>query len=195
MTTTFAVVGIHGYGAHHLAELSAMAAEGSATLVAVADPRGADGVQHLPEGTPVHPDLESLLAAGVPDVVVLATPIQTHLPLATLALRAGAAVLLEKPTTASMAEFTQLGEVAAQTGRPVQVGFQSFGSDALDRIAEYVRAGAIGEVTGIGGVWTAWTWSMVWSPTRLRTPWRPPCVSTPRAAPRTCRRWRWTCSG
>ncbi len=152
MTTTFAVVGIHGYGAHHLAELERMQTEGVGEVVAVADPRGGEGARHLPAGTPVHPDLQSLLAAGVPDVVVIATPIHTHLPLATLALRAGAAVLLEKPTTASLAEFHQLCEVAAEAGRPVQVGFQSFGSAALDRIAEYVQAGAIGEVTGIGGV-------------------------------------------
>ena len=152
MTTTFAVVGIHGYGAHHLAELERMRADGVGEVVAVADPRGGDGARHLPEGTPVHPDLDALLAAGTPDVVVIATPIHTHLPLATRALQAGAAVLLEKPTTASLAEFTELTEVAEKAGRPVQVGFQSFGSAALDRIEEYLRAGAIGEVRGIGGV-------------------------------------------
>src|SRR5699024_11485103 len=69
-----------------------------------------------------------------------------------ISLQAGAAVLLEKPTTASLAEFTELTEVAEKAGRPVQVGFQSFGSAALDRIEEYLRAGAIGEVRGIGGV-------------------------------------------
>lgn len=152
MTTTFAVVGIHGFGKFHLAELERMHAEGLAEVVAVADPRGGQGARHLPEGTPVHPDLDTLLAAVVPDVVVIATPIHTHLPLATRALQAGAAVLLEKPTTASLAEFEQLVQVAAETGRPVQVGFQSFGSHALDRIAEYLRTGAIGTVTGIGGI-------------------------------------------
>lgn len=152
MTTTFAVVGIHGYGKHHLAELERMSADGLAEVVAVADPRGGADARHLPAGTPVYTDLDELLAQVVPDVVVIATPIHTHLAQATQALRAGSAVLLEKPTTASLAEFTALTEVAAETGLPVQVGFQSFGSHALDRIAEYIQAGAIGEVTGIGGI-------------------------------------------
>ncbi|WP_147916724.1 Gfo/Idh/MocA family protein [Ruania zhangjianzhongii] len=152
MRTTFAVIGIHGYGKHHLAELERMSADGLAEVVAVADPRGGAEARHLPAGTPVHTDLDELLAQVVPDVVVIATPIHTHLALATKALRAGSAVLLEKPTTASLAEFTALTEVAAETGRPVQVGFQSFGSLALDRITEYLEAGAIGEVTGIGGL-------------------------------------------
>ena len=152
MTTTFAVVGIHGYGKQHLAELERMRAEGLAEVVAVADPRGGADARHLPAGVSVHADLDELLAQVVPDVVVIATPIHTHLALATQALRAGSAVLLEKPTTASLAEFTALTEVVAETGRPVQVGFQSFGSHALDRIAEYLEAGAIGEVTGIGGL-------------------------------------------
>ena len=152
MTTTFAVVGIHGYGKQHLAELERMRTEGHAEVVAVADPRGGADARHLPAGIPVHADLDALLGQVVPDVVVIATPIHTHLALATQALRAGSAVLLEKPTTASLAEFTALTEVEAETGRPVQVGFQSFGSLALDRIAEYIAAGAIGEVTGIGGI-------------------------------------------
>ena len=152
MTTTFAVIGIHGYGKHHLAELERMRTDGLAEVVAVADPRGGADAGHLPAGVPVHADLDELLAQVVPDVVVIATPIHTHLGLASQALRAGAAVLLEKPTTASLAEFTALAEVEAETGRPVQVGFQSFGSLALDRIAEYIAAGAIGEVTGIGGI-------------------------------------------
>ncbi|UFU07840.1 Gfo/Idh/MocA family protein [Ruania halotolerans] len=152
MTTTFAVVGIHGYGSQHLHQIAQLATEGRARLVAVADPRGLDGADTVPEGTPVFGDLSELLAHTAPDVVTLATPIHTHLPLAAQAMRAGAHVLLEKPTTASFAELTELIEVADETSKSVQVGFQSFGSHAFDRIAEIVASGTIGTVTGIGGL-------------------------------------------
>ncbi|UFU01981.1 Gfo/Idh/MocA family oxidoreductase [Ruania suaedae] len=151
MSTTFAVVGIHGYGSQHLSHINELVEAGRAQLVAVADPRGGEGAVNLPPGTPVYPDLDSLLAEVSPDVVTIATPIHTHLPLAVRAMRAGAHVLLEKPTTASMAEFSELVRVSDETGLVVQVGFQSFGSHAFDRIRQIVESGRIGELQGIGG--------------------------------------------
>lgn len=149
---TIAVVGIHGFGGHHLAELAGL--REIASLVAVVDPRGADGVADIPEGTPCYASLAELLAQDVPDVVVLATPIHTHAPLAIEALRAGAHVLLEKPTAASIVELTELVAVGRETGRAVQVGFQSLGSHALPAIERLLADGAIGEVTGFGGLGT-----------------------------------------
>lgn len=154
MTTTFAVLGIHGYGRYHLAEIARLQAEGLAEVVAVADPRGADGAEHLPAGVPCYADLDDLLAHVVPDVVTLATPIHTHAPLAITALRAGAHVLVEKPTTATLAELTELVQTSQETGRVVQVGFQSFGSHAYPEIQRLVESGTIGELTGLGGVGT-----------------------------------------
>ncbi|MFV0252695.1 MAG: Gfo/Idh/MocA family protein [Beutenbergiaceae bacterium] len=154
MSTTFAVVGIHGFGGYHLEMLAGLTAEGLAELVAVADPRGSDGVDHLPQRVPCYRDLQTLLQHTVPDVVVLATPIHTHADQAITAMRAGAHVLLEKPTTASLAEFDRVVAVAHQTGRRVQVGFQSFGSQVLPRIATLIDSGELGEVTGIAGLGT-----------------------------------------
>src|SRR2546422_8442267 len=96
-----AVVGIHGPGASHVRNVARLADAGRAELVAVADPQGADD---LPAGVQVFNGLDELLATTEVDVVVICTPIQTHVPLAELAMRAGADVLLEKPPPASMAE-------------------------------------------------------------------------------------------
>ena len=68
-------------------------------------------------------------------MVIISTPIQTHVPLAELAMRAGADVLLEKPPTASLAEFEQLSAVVAETGRACQVGFQAQASTATLTLA------------------------------------------------------------
>ncbi|TDO43186.1 putative dehydrogenase [Kribbella sp. VKM Ac-2527] len=139
-----AVAGVHGHGASHVRRVAGLAADGQVELVAVADP----------VGTATFPDLASLLAATEVDVVVISTPIQTHVPLAELALRAGADVLLEKPPTASLAEFEHLLAVVDETGRACQVGFQVHGSAAARGLADLVADGKLGEVRGIGAVGT-----------------------------------------
>lgn len=147
-----AVVGVHGHGASHVRRVAELAAAGRVDFVAVADPRPPE----VPiEGVAAHPDLAALLAAHTVDVVIICTPIHTHAPLAELALRAGADVLLEKPTVASMEEFEQLTRVLDETGRSCQVGFQAHGSGALLALAGMVADGSLGELRGIGatGTW------------------------------------------
>ncbi|GIG21430.1 dehydrogenase [Cellulomonas chitinilytica] len=149
-----AVVGVHGFGASHVRRVVDLAADGRATLAAVVDPRPVDGLEHVPAGTPWYPDLDTLLDRAAPDVVVLATPIPTHLPFAAAALRAGCDVLLEKPPVASLAEHEELLSVVEETGRLCQVGFQTFGSGAVDEVARIVASGELGDVTGVGAVGT-----------------------------------------
>src|SRR5215218_1916629 len=135
MTPRVAVAGVHGHGASHVRNVARLAEAGRARLVAVADPRPAE---ELPADVQVFAGLEELLAATEVDVVIISTPIQTHLPLAELAMRAGADVLLEKPPTASLAEFEALSAVIAATGRSCQVGFQAQASKATLRLASMV---------------------------------------------------------
>lgn len=150
-----ALVGVHGFGERHLANLARLEEAGALELVAVADPNPpAPG--RLNDSVSVFPDLEALLA-GRPDadVVILATPIQTHAPLAAAALAAGKDVYVEKPPVASLAQFTEVLKAAEASGRLVQVGFQSLGSHALPAIRNQVRSGGIGDVLGISakGQW------------------------------------------
>lgn len=147
-----AVVGIHGHGASHVRNALARG-----RLVAAIDPRPpAEGSPAAEAAIPWYESLESFLATGVPvDVAVLCTPLPTHAPLTTTLLRAGIDVLLEKPPTTTMAEFAALLDVEVETGRVVQVGFQSLGSDALAAVGEIVARGEIGAVShiGVAGTW------------------------------------------
>ncbi|MBT2532367.1 PmoA family protein [Arthrobacter sp. ISL-48] len=150
-----ALVGVHGFGEHHLANLARLEAAGAIELVAVADPNPPQAGR-LSESVGIHDTLDELLAAGpVPDVVILATPIQTHAPLALAALAAGADVYVEKPPVASMAQFQDLLAAAKSAGRLVQVGFQSLGSQALPEISNTIESGGIGDVLGLSakGMW------------------------------------------
>jgi predicted dehydrogenase len=145
-----ALIGVHGFGAHHLKNLDRLAQAGAVELVAVADPNP-PSPGALPDSTAVHPDLQSLLAGNhSPDVVIVATPIQTHAPLALATLASGADLYLEKPPVASLADFRQLQEAAEASGRSVQIGFQSLGSQALAAIEKLLQDGTIGTLQGIG---------------------------------------------
>ncbi|WP_284986287.1 DUF6807 family protein [Arthrobacter sp. fls2-241-R2A-172] len=145
-----ALVGVHGFGVHHLHNLERLRAEGLVDLVAVADPNPpAPGT--LPATTAVHSNLGDLLAGNhSPDVVIVATPIQTHAPLALSVLAAQADLYLEKPPVASMKDFLHLQEAASAAGRSVQIGFQSLGSHALAALDKLANGQSAPELPRIG---------------------------------------------
>lgn len=150
-----ALVGVHGFGEQHLSNLARLQEAGVLDLVAVADPNPpVDG--RLGGSVAVFTTLDQLLASGTaPDVVILATPIQTHAPLALAALAAGSDVYVEKPPVASMAQFQDVLAATEASGRLVQVGFQSLGSLALPAIRTSIESGEIGDVLGLSatGMW------------------------------------------
>ena len=144
-----ALVGVHGFGIHHLRNLERLQAAGAVDLVAVADPQPpAPG--SVPASAVVFPGLSELLVdTRKLDVIIVATPIQTHAPLALAALATEADLYLEKPPVATLADYRTLLDAAATSGRSVQIGFQSLGSHALRAIEELVAAGTIGTLQGI----------------------------------------------
>lgn len=147
-------VGVNGYGRHHLETIAELEALGRAQLVAAVDPQpGAF------DAAPVCTTLEQALSEHPADVVSIATPIGTHAELAILALEHGADVLLEKPPTASLAEFQALLAVAERTGRAVQVGFQALGSDGIDVLQTALADGVVGDHARVVA-WGEWSRSV-----------------------------------
>lgn len=160
MTTTRIVqVGVNGYGRQHLKAIDALG--GAVELVAAVDPHPGDF-----DGVPVYASLEEALATHRADVVQIAAPIGKHAPLASLALEHEADVLLEKPPTASLAEFDALVSMAERAGRLVQVGFQSLGSTGVAALREARESGVLG-ATRVAA-WGAWRRSDGYY---LRSPW------------------------
>jgi len=157
VTLRILVAGVHGYGQIHLRNLARLRdGDADVRLAGVCDPRPlTPGLRALAGNAPEGADLPGLLAATHPDVTVIATPIHTHVDLALAAAAAGSHVLLEKPPAPSLAEFTRLEEGMRRYGRACQVGFQSFGSEAVPAARAMLAGGLIGEVTGIGvtGLW------------------------------------------
>ncbi|MDR0783148.1 MAG: Gfo/Idh/MocA family oxidoreductase, partial [Propionibacteriaceae bacterium] len=167
---SLALVGVGGFGPVHIANIHRLAQAGQAQLAALIS---GGGLARLGETVPAniaafaasvpgYPTLDDYLADGsVADIVVLCTPIHTHVPLAIAAMKAGANVLLEKPPTPSLADFERLLGVASDTGQAIQVGFQSFGSQALPALAAIIEDGVLGEVIGVGAVGT-WSRSVAY---------------------------------
>ena len=160
------LVGVRGFGQVHAERIARLSDQGFVELVAAVDP----GVVLDPPtiyGVDLYADLsEALAAVGPVDVVVIAAPLGAHFRLATLALTAGADVYLEKPPVASLDDFRSLLQVQQETGRAVQVGFQSLGSRALQMLTEdalgigrLVRVSAVGTWSRTVGYWTRSPWA------------------------------------
>jgi predicted dehydrogenase len=69
----------------------------------------------------VYPSLDAMLAQARLDVVVVATPNDTHIPLAEQCLRAGKHVVIDKPVAVSSSEAAALFPIVRETGRRVFV--------------------------------------------------------------------------
>ncbi|GJF34339.1 oxidoreductase [Kitasatospora sp. NE20-6] len=80
------------------------------------------------------------------DLVVVASPNRTHIPLATAALRAGVPVVVDKPLAATAAEGAALADLAESRGLLLSV-FQNrrWDGDFLT-VGELVRSGKLGRV-------------------------------------------------
>ena len=115
------------------------------TLAVIGSSQGAAAESAYP-GVIVAPDWLSAARHPEVDLVVIATPNDTHAPLAEAALRAGKHVVVDKPFTVTLAEARSLAATAAEAGRELSV-FQNrrWDSDFLG-ISRELAAGRIGEV-------------------------------------------------
>jgi predicted dehydrogenase len=102
-----------------------------------------------------YPDAEAipdpLAAARHPeaDLIVIATPNDSHAPLAEAALRAGKHVVVDKPFTLTLEEARALAELASETGRVLSVFHnRRWDSDFLG-VRQAIADGAVGEVVEI----------------------------------------------
>ena len=127
-----AQVGLRGFGRIHLERIDRLVGMGRIELVAGADPAGPESGRAIV----CYDSLDELLARHQVDIVSIATPIGTHMALASQALAAGAHVMLEKPPVASLDEFWDLAELSHRSGLSVQVGFQSLGGGGIARMRQ-----------------------------------------------------------
>jgi predicted dehydrogenase len=83
--------------------------------------RTGDGAQKAYPHVPVYRSLNAMLAEAKLDVIVVATPNDTHVAMAEQCLRAGKHVVIDKPVAVSSSEAASLFPVSRDTGRRVFV--------------------------------------------------------------------------
>lgn len=111
-------------------------------LVAVASSRPAQVHEDLPSVEVSHP--EAVISRGDIDLVVIASPNETHFPLARTALAEGKHVVVDKPFTLDLAEAEEL--ISCSQGRVLSVFHnRRYDSDFL-AVSAAIRQGVIGRV-------------------------------------------------
>jgi len=117
-----AVIGLGKMGVAHTAVLSMIP---GCEVVGLADhhrPLG-KSVRGMGYQAPFFSNAEKMLRVTKPDAVLVCTQQDVHLPLAKLALDAGAAVFVEKPLAHTLADAEALAALAAEKGKPVSCGY------------------------------------------------------------------------
>lgn len=139
-------VGLLGYGfAGKTFHAPLIAATEGMVLHAVAS-RDAGKVHADFPALPVHATPEALLADDAIDVVVVATPNDTHAPLAIAALKAGRHVVIDKPFALDLAQAREVMAHAQAAGRMVQVFHnRRWDSDYLT-VRAAIDSGVLGRV-------------------------------------------------
>ena len=114
-------------------------------LAAILQRSGDDAAEKYPDVRVVR-TVEELLAISEIRLVVIATPNDSHFPLAQQCLAAGRDVLVDKPFTATFAEAVELVEFAKQKGRLLTV-YQNRRYDGdFQAIHQLVASGALGRI-------------------------------------------------
>lgn len=115
------------------------------TLALIASSRPEQVRADLPGVAVAGDPMQAVVDPGV-DLVVIATPNDTHFPLAQAALRAGKHVVVDKPLTPSLSEARELSATAQAHGRLLSVFHnRRWDSDFLS-VRQALREELIGEV-------------------------------------------------
>jgi len=149
-------VGLIGYGyAGKTFHAPLVAAVPALELVAVASSDAAKVHADWP-GVAVHASPAELIARDDIDLVVIATPNDTHHPLARDALRAGRHVVVDKPFTVRLDDARELVALARERGRLLSVFHnRRFDGDFLT-LKRLLADGALGRVVDVASRHDRW---------------------------------------
>lgn len=146
VTVTTLRIALVGTGSVANLHARAVIAYPRAELVAVTDHfrAAADSFAERHHVPAVYDDLESLLAAERPDVVLICTPPGAHTDQTLVAFAAGAHVVVEKPPASSLDELDRMRAAAVEAGRQLAVVFQQRTGTAAAHVRRLLQSGAFG---------------------------------------------------
>jgi predicted dehydrogenase len=118
-------------------------------------------------GVPTFATVDELFAEAAPEVLVIATPPDSHLDLCLAALERGAHVLCEKPFVSNASEATTVLAAATAAGRQVAINHEYREKPIFRAVKEQVGAPGVGRL-----VFTQIMQLMDLAPWDEPTPWR-----------------------
>jgi len=157
-TLRIGVVGIGGMGGSHAMQIAGGNVPGT-ELTAVCDvnpDRLTWAREALSEKARPFQTDEALVASGLVDAVIIATPHYDHPPIAMRALERGLHVLTEKPAGVYTRQVRQMNEAAARSGRVFAIMFQQRTCPEHRKMKDLVDSGELGPVTRTAWIVTAW---------------------------------------
>ena len=139
-------VGLIGYGlAGATFHAPLIAAVPRLEIAAVATSR-AEQVRNLGEQVTAFPDAYQLIANPDLDLVVIATPNETHFPLTREALLAGKHVVIDKPLALNVEEADSLIAISKETGRLLSVFHNRRWDGDFLTVRRLIDSGRLGDV-------------------------------------------------
>lgn len=117
-------------------------------------------------GIPVFESLEALVASGLPDVVVVGTPPDSHAEYCLRAFDIGANVICEKPFVSSLAEADRVLEAARTSGRRIALNHDFREMPIFRAVRDAVSSGETGSLV------FAQVWQLMDMPPWAEPGWR-----------------------
>ena len=151
-------IGIIGFGARGqlLAETIGSELPEYGRVAAVADTRRnllfRQGVGIYCHDFKVYRDYRELLADEEIDTVIIETYPESHLEITAAAIRAGKAVMCDKPAVPSLADAAEMYRVVTSTPCAFQMGLNMPCRPALIKAKELLAEGAVGKVFSVRGL-------------------------------------------
>ncbi|HLR26175.1 MAG TPA: Gfo/Idh/MocA family oxidoreductase [Fodinibius sp.] len=147
-----ACIGVGGMGASNTKSLADLG-ENIYALCDVDEEYAAETLYSYPKAKRYIDFREMLDKEDEIDAVMVATPDNTHGAIGIYAMERGKHAFVQKPLTRTIYEARRMAEVAEETGVVTQMGNQGHAFESSYKIVEYIRQGAIGEVSKVD-CWT-----------------------------------------
>lgn len=140
------LVGVCGYGANYINEISEVHPEGVTIAGIVEVKKGIEDLYPIirKENIPVFTSVEDFYKEHEADLAIIATPIHLHFDQIMTCIRHGSNCLTEKPVCTSVEGARKLQKAAAECGRFISVGYQLDYSRDVLAMKKDILAGRFG---------------------------------------------------
>ena len=139
-------LGVAGAGRMGRNHIAAIAGSDKVRVVSIAEPGEAARAGLAGTDAAVYTDLDSMLAAGGLDGVLVCVPSDLHLQTVSRLVAAGLPILCEKPCGVTHQEAQEATRLAAEASLPLQIGFWRRFVPALQNLRDRIGEGQLGGV-------------------------------------------------